>query len=318
MSNEVLASLHDAVPEQAIRKLLYEIFGGSEWTIAKPAHGQQKECYLARSRDRTVFLKFDCDSSVMALLRLGELSVAPRVLAAGRERTSARPYVAWEYVAGNHPPEWRWFGENLSLLAQTARRYQTDPVLGRLLAKRLPAKRLPGGTATGYRAHLARELASLRVQYARLHTDERVGASLATDLARLLAELQQQAWELRPVSLAPVHGDPNPLNLIIPEGTRRSLLLVDWDGLVLSDPVSDLAQWLCWHVAREWWPLFFACYGLKMDRPLIDRMFWWAARASYANALWHLARRYPHEVFVRDCRDVLRRRMEPHQVFPGT
>jgi hypothetical protein len=41
-------------------------------------------------------------------------------------------------------------------------------------------------------------------------------------------------------------------------------------------------------------------------------------RASFGNAVWHLGRQYPHEVFVRDCWGALRRQIAPHQVFAGT
>jgi hypothetical protein len=63
---------------------------------------------------------------------------------------------------------------------------------------------------------------------------------------------------------------------------------------------------------------FFARYGCEFDQALVDRLFWWSARASFANAVWHLGRQYPHEVFVRDCWDALRRQITPHQVFAGT
>lgn len=177
-----------------------------------------------------------------------------------------------------------------------------------------------GGAAPGHGAHVSRELEALRAGLERLGAERALDAALAADLAAMLAALERQARGLRPVPLAPAHRDPNGLNLILPEGGagQGRLLLVDWDGLLLSDPVRDAAQWLCWHVAPNRWPIFFAHYGLPMNRALVDRVFWWGARASFANALWHLERRYPHEVFVRDCRDLLRRHAAPHQVFPDT
>lgn len=115
-------------------------------------------------------------------------------------------------------------------------------------------------------------------------------------------------------ALAPVHGDPNGLNIIVGE----RLYFIDWDDIHLSDPVHDCAQWLCWYVAREHWPRFFTTYGETLSEALVERLFWWSARTSCANALWHLQRQYPHEVFVRDCWDALERRRMPHQVFADT
>ena len=139
--------------------------------------------------------------------------------------------------------------------------------------------------------------------------------ALAGELAAALAELRRQADALQRVSLAPIHGDPNGLNIIITPG---QLFLIDWDDMHLSDPVADSAQWLCWYVAREHWPRFFASNDKPLPQALLDRLFWWSARASFANALWHLQRRYSYQVFVRDCWDALRQEMVPHQVFVGT
>jgi len=143
-----------AVLESDLRRLLREAIGGDEWATGRPGHGQQKECYVARSPNRTVFLKFDGDAPVAALRRLGELRVAPRLLAHGREPGSGRAYTIQEFVAGSHPPGWRWFGDNLPLLAETTRRYQTDAELRRLAGRRCRRGErqracLPGAPDTG-------------------------------------------------------------------------------------------------------------------------------------------------------------------------
>jgi len=200
------------------------------------------------------------------------------------------------------------------LLAETTRRYRDDPELRRLLG----AGGRGGEAAyeSGYREHLTRELEGLAEQCSHLAAEERLDRSLAADLDAALAELERQARNLRPVELAPVHGDPNPLNLILTRGERDRLLLVDWDDLLLSDPMRDVSQWLCWYVSQERWSTFFARCRLEPNRALSDRVFWWSARASFANVLWRIARRYPCEVFLRDCWGALRRRVKPHQVFP--
>jgi hypothetical protein len=82
--------------------------------------------------------------------------------------------------------------------------------------------------------------------------------------------------------------------------------------------MREIGQWLCWYVAQDQWPGFFADYGTVLDQGLIDRLFWWSARASLANALWHLSRQYAYTVFVQDCWGALRHDMLPHQVFAGT
>lgn len=198
-------------PPATLLRLLDKAFPQTEWEIATPGHGQQKECYIARSRTQTVFLKFD-SAPLPILRRLGDIAVAPRALAGGE--LDRRRYVIQEYLEGQHPWGWRWFPENLPLLAQTTRMYQTAPVLRQLLAAH--------GPPLDYHQQIATELNQLDIQLNRLAIDD----ALATNLA--------------------------------------------------------------------------------------------AARASFANAIWHLSREYPHQVFVRDCWDALRRQITPHQVFAGT
>jgi hypothetical protein len=124
---------------------------------------------------------------------------------------------------------------------------------------------------------------------------ERRSTTHAT-LLRLLDEaFPQTQWKL----VAPEHGQQKECYI------------------ALADPMREIAQWLCWYVAQDQWPAFFARYGCALDQALVDRLFWWSARASFANAIWHLGRRYPHAVIVRDCWDALRREIAPHQVFAG-
>jgi hypothetical protein len=93
------------------------------------------------------------------------------------------------------------------------------------------------------------------------------------------------------------------------------MVLVDWDDMLLSDPMRDVSQWLGWYVPSERWPIFFDEYGLPVDDSLLDRVYWWSARASFANVLWHLERHYEYDVFLRDALAALHRDITPHQVF---
>src|SRR5262249_9557337 len=56
-------------------------------------------------------------------------------------------------------------------------------------------------------------------------------------------------------------------------------------------------------------------YGLPVDDALLARVDWWSARASFANVLWHLERRYEYGVFQDDALAALQREITPHQVF---
>jgi hypothetical protein len=86
-----------------VRELLLQVFGPGDWTIEKPQHGRQKECYVGSNRDRKVFIKFDLP--IRSLQRLSDIGLAPRVLASGRYEGS--PYVIQEFLDGSHPSrEW--------------------------------------------------------------------------------------------------------------------------------------------------------------------------------------------------------------------
>jgi hypothetical protein len=290
---------YSVTPLPTLQALLRRALPPADWRITRPSHGQQKECYIAHSHDQAVFLKFD-GAPAAIVKRLSDLGIAPTVLASGQ--LDGRPYVIQDYLTGTHPTDWRWFGEHLPLLAETTQRYQTDARLRQLLAQDRPAR--------DYHAYLEADLTDL----AQHLTGLTLNRSLGTELRAALAALRQQATRLQPAVLAPVHGDPNMLNFIL---TRDQLFLVDWDEIRLSDPLHEIGQWLCWYVDKAQWPVFFTHYGQELDQPLVDRLFWWAARASFANAVWHLSRQYPYEVFVRDCWAALRQRMVPHQVFDG-
>jgi thiamine kinase-like enzyme len=227
---------------------------------------------------------------------LGDLGVAPRVLGTGL--IAGRPYVLQEYLVGQHP-RWNWFAGHLPLLAHFTRRYHTDTQLKRLLV---------GGKALGYRQEIARELDVLQSQMAGL----RIDPPLMETVSRVFAELRSQANQLHAVPLAPVHNDPNGANILLFE---EKMVLVDWDEMLLSDPLRDVSQWLGWHVAQDRWPLFCREYGLSFDQTLLTKVYWWAARASFANVLWHMQHQYDYEVFLQDTIAALRHELSPHQVF---
>jgi hypothetical protein len=247
----------------AIQNLLEDTFQLTSWTIARAAEGQsQKECYIARTAQRAAFLKLDGHTPVDALRRLGELGVAPRVIRSAQ--IAGRPFVLQDYVSGVHPG-WRWFADYLPLLAGVVRRYQRDSHLQHLLAASVPPH---------YHEHLSAELTVLASQLSAVLADSSRTMTLSSTLRRVFAALKSQANQLHAVPLAPVHPDPNGANILLAD---KKMVLVDWDGILLSDPLRDVSQWLGWYVPRERWPLFFGAYSLPVDDALLARVYWWSA-----------------------------------------
>jgi hypothetical protein len=277
-----------------IRHILQSHFHTNNWTITKPEDGQHKECYIAQNSAIKIFIKFAVP--VAPLRRLGELEVAPRVLTGGM--LDDRIYVIQEYIAGKYP-DWQWFAHNLPLLARFIKRYHYDEELTAILSE---------DAKTSYHEHIEADIADLEARFrtlasSGLHEPEIVAA---------FDMLKVQAQGLQPVKLVPIHADPNTKNILLIGDTLR---MVDWDDIQLSDPMRDAGQLLWWYVARRQWDEFFAVYGLKLDEALVERIHWWAARTSFAIALWHVEHSYNCTSFLLDFVAAIHGENNPHAVF---
>ena len=279
---------------EKIRHILQSTFPQSNWLISKPGKGLQKECYIARNGDFKVFIKFDIP--VAPLRRLGEIGVAPRVLASGV--LDHKTYVIQEYLTGIYP-NWQWFAHNLPSLAAFIKRYHDDQELAVILAE---------GADTGYQEHIAAEIADLEIQFQALDADELHEPTIVSAFELL----KVQAQKLQPVKMVPIHADPNTVNMLLVGDTLR---MVDWDDIQLSDPMRDAGQLLWWYVAKRQWREFFAVYGLPMNEALIERINWWAARTSFAIALWHVEHSYDSTPFLQDFIAAIHGESNPHAVF---
>ncbi len=274
--------------------ILQRHFQASKWRITKPADGQQKASFIARHDKQRVFIKLD--APLAALQRLGEIGVAPRVLASGVIDNNS--YIVQEYIVGAYP-DWRWFAEHLPLLARFIKRFHTDQPLTSLLA---------ASSTPHFAEHIARDLALL---------EQQIRSYDATELHTLEVEsafdrLKSWSKRLQPAILVPIHPDPNTTNILV---SNESLVMVDWDDMQLSDPMRDVGLLLWWYVSQHHWEEFFKEYGLEMDNALIERIFWWAARTSFAVALWHIEHGYDCQSFLKDFLAAVDGQSNPHAVF---
>jgi aminoglycoside phosphotransferase (APT) family kinase protein len=277
-----------------VRHILQKHFPKTAWNISQPKDGQLRVSYFAQNERQQVFIK--CNVPIDALHRLGEIEVAPRVLASGMcDDTS---YVVQEYITGRYP-DWRWFKHHLPLLATFMRRYHDDDQLTSLLSTTM---------ITNYNDRVALDMATLETQFRSLDAD----VLHAPEIVLAFEILKNQAQKLHPAKLVPVHPDPNTKNMLLVD---TKLLLVDWDNLQLSDPMRDAGLLLWWYVSPRQWPVFFQAYGVPVDEYLVDRIFWWAARTSFAIALWHVEHGYDCTAFLQDFVAALNRGSNPHSVF---
>jgi aminoglycoside phosphotransferase (APT) family kinase protein len=278
-----------------VRYILQKHFPKTEWNFSQPKDGQLRSSYIAQSEEHRVFIK--CNVPIDALHRLGEIEVAPRVLASGM--CNNVPYVVQEYITGRYP-DWRWFAHHLPFLATFMRRYHDDDRLTSLLSTTM---------TTNYDDHVALDIATLESLFRSLDAD----VLHAPEIFSAFEKLKNQAQKLHPVKLVPVHPDPNTKNMLLVD---TKLLLVDWDNLQLSDPMRDAGLLLWWYVSPRQWPVFFQAYGLRVDEYLVDRIYWWAARTSFTIALWQIEHHYDCTAFLQDFIAALNRGSNPHAVFP--
>ncbi|HLX40169.1 MAG TPA: phosphotransferase [Ktedonobacteraceae bacterium] len=274
--------------------MLQTTFDLSNWTISKPENGQQKECYIAQNGGFKVFIKFDVP--VVPLRRLSEIEVAPRVLASGI--LNHRTFIIQEYIAGTYP-DWQWFAHNLPSLARFIKRYHDDEELTALLS---------GDTKTSYHDHIEVDIADLEAHFQGLDASELHEPAIVA----AFHTLKIQAQRIQPVKLVPIHADPNTVNILL---TGDTLRMVDWDEIELSDPMRDAGQLLWWYVAKQQWGEFFSAYGLQLDEALLERIYWWAARTSFAIALWHVEHSYDSRSFLLDFVAAIHGESNPHAVF---
>ncbi len=281
-------------PLSHVSVILQKHFNTANWLITPPKDGQQKACFIAHCDTERVFIKFDVP--VAALQRLGEIGVAPRVIAGGT--LDSKSYVVQQYITGTYP-DWRWFAHHLPMLAAFIKRYHSDQSLTSLLAANEP---------TSYVEHVACDLAALENQYMSLQAQE----LHAPNVVSAFEKLKARSKRLQAVPLVPVHPDPNTKNILL---TNNSLLMVDWDDIQLSDPMRDAGLLLWWYVANHEWREFFEAYGLTLDDRLIERIYWWAARTSFAIALWHVEHGYDCRAFLLDFLAAVNGESNPHAVF---
>ena len=97
---------------EQIKRILHHHFGSTAWEITRAKEGQQNAGYRARNGGGEVFVKVT--DAVAALQRLGEIAVAPGVLASGSDQ--GRTYVIQEYITGNYP-DGQWVATHLPILA---------------------------------------------------------------------------------------------------------------------------------------------------------------------------------------------------------
>jgi hypothetical protein len=275
------------------QRILETAFQTSGWIVQTPAVGNHAAFIAARGEER-VFLKFGVNAPV--LRRLADLRLTPAVLSSGE--ANGRTYAIQRYVDGVHP-EPVWFAAHLPVLARSIRRYHTDEALSGLLRPTEPPS---------YHDHITTSLASLHIGLAAAKTTPLRESTVREGFARLT----QQAHNLQPTPLVPVHPDPNNTNILL---TGDGFSLLDWDEITLSDPVRDMGLLLWWYVPHAIWPELFTAYGMRMHADIQRKIYWWSAFTSLGVAIWldtHTENARAVDAFLLDFNAAVHGQSNPH------
>ncbi len=115
---------------QAVRQILDHLYPAETWQIERPAAGRRKPTFIARSARHQLFVKLGVEAE--PLLRLGELGIAPPVIAAGisdGQRWTVQPWFQGD------PPDRTWLRQHLLDVASLLDIVHTDPSLMKLVRR---------------------------------------------------------------------------------------------------------------------------------------------------------------------------------------
>ena len=253
-----------------VEAVLAQHFAAQRWRISTPPAGVQKEAYIAQSEHHNLFVKFDV--ATWALPRLAAIGATPPLLFKGTHE--GRPYIIQTLVEGTHPDR-TWFAQNVGVLAHFIKRYHADKQLTELLSPPCMPR---------YEEHIQHEVATLAHAFMTASPDTFATPRTHSAIGRFM----EQSKRLRPVPFVPVHADPSPVNMLV---TQQGFTMVDWDDVVLSDPMRDMGLVMWWYLPRHLWQPFVDTYGTSLDQ---HRLFWWVAKRSLELALW-LDQRHAHD-----------------------
>lgn len=250
-----------------IKNLLQSNIGGENWKITKPDRGLSKETYIVKNDKKTYFLKFDIN--IPPLLRVSELGLTPKIVNYGKLHNEN--FVVQEYIEGVHPDR-KWFSKNINILADFIKSYHGDKKLAELL---------PFNRNFNSQKHLNDDISNLRESIKKANNE----IYKSTIFIKEFNDFVRQGKKLEIVKPVPIHADPNFNNFLLVNG---KLYFVDWDNVMLSDPLRDIGLILWWYLPKTKWNDFFTRYGIKNNKNTLDRLFWWVSARSLAVSLWFL------------------------------
>lgn len=81
------------------------------------------------------------------------------------------------------------------------------------------------------------------------------------------------------------HCDLNHNNLL--RTHEGQLYLVDWENATIADPITDFGMVLKWYIPKKDWDSWLQKYGVRKDRQLFERMYWYLILDALQYLNWH-------------------------------
>ncbi|MGL4522093.1 MAG: phosphotransferase [Bacilli bacterium] len=239
------------------RKILNTLFD-DEWSI-EPAGGMTGEAYVAKSKDQSLFVKFN-SSPILAVLSVE--GIVPKLVWTKRllsgEVLSAQVWLQGEKLEPSDMCS--------KQVAQLLRKIHTSEELG---------------------AHVDRmgmnPLDPIEI-LATLQQNMPDYDGTSPIVHRALQYLEFNVTKLPHNCRTICHCDINHNNFIHDE--YNQLYLVDWDDAILADFAIDVGPLLFQYVEQKQWRNWLEEYGTTLDTELFNRLKWYAIAQALLTFLW--------------------------------
>lgn len=242
---------------------------GNEWSI-KPAGGLTGNAYLAEHNNRRLFLKRNSSPFLAVLSAEG---IVPKLIWTKRME-SGDVITAQEWLEGR--PLEKEEMRDVQVVELLKKIHQSDELLQML--KRLGKTPVTAKTFYDLVQNDLREQ-NLQMKY-----------PIVLQTVRLLEQLMPHiTYEKYTVC----HGDLHHNNLI--RSLDGVIYLIDWDNTMIADPAFDLATAIDQYIPPEEWQEWLQTYGLKIEKGLIERMYYYLLLNSLHYVSWHIKRNEPEQ-----------------------
>lgn len=254
--------------------------------------GLVKQTYRANYENQPVIISYGKNCGEGILKRLASLGVTPPVL--DYQQLGDNDCVIQPFIEAPHPNR-AWFMTHQAELIHFFKSFHQDSELNNLIPKTYSSELCFISEMT--------QLERALPQFGRYEWYSK--------LQQEFLGFKKQGEKLSTKELVPVHVDLNPKNFLI---SQEQLYVVDWDDIMLSDPLHDIGVFLWWFFPQKNWQSFTEQYGLPYTSEVEEKIFWWAACQSLNIAIWHHQNKGAGlDQFIEDFFAATNHQFNPHQ-----